>query len=102
MKQHEYQYMMTDFFFFFQLSMYCISLLFFPSFPTFSLPDKSFLLQFSEWCLRGISRVILLNNPLSGALIIAALLLESPWQALLGMLGLLASTLTAIILGQDW
>ncbi|XP_067257986.1 urea transporter 2 [Chanodichthys erythropterus] len=66
------------------------------------MKDKFFLLQFSEWCLRGISRVILLNNPLSGALIIAALLLESPWQALLGMLGLLASTLTAIILGQDW
>ncbi|XP_056124665.1 urea transporter 2 [Rhinichthys klamathensis goyatoka] len=66
------------------------------------IQDKSFLLQLSEWCLRGISRVILLNNPLSGALILAALLLESPWQAMLGMLGLLASTLTAIMLGQDW
>ncbi|KAL0189280.1 hypothetical protein M9458_016379, partial [Cirrhinus mrigala] len=67
----------------------------------FSLQDKFFPLQLAECCLRGISRVILLNNPLSGALILAALLLESPWQALLGMLGLLASTFTAIILGQD-
>ncbi|XP_016103491.1 urea transporter 2 [Sinocyclocheilus grahami] len=65
------------------------------------MQDKFFPLQLVEWCLRGISRVILLNNPLSGALILAALLLESPWQALLGMLGLLASTFTAIILGQD-
>uniref|UniRef100_A0A9J8C0A3 Urea transporter n=1 Tax=Cyprinus carpio carpio TaxID=630221 RepID=A0A9J8C0A3_CYPCA len=65
------------------------------------MQDKFFPLQLVEGCLRGISRVILLNNPLSGALILAALLLESPWQALLGMLGLLASTFTAIILGQD-
>ncbi|XP_021333463.1 urea transporter 1 [Danio rerio] len=65
------------------------------------MQDKPYPLQLAEWCLRGISRVILLNNPLSGAVILAALLLESPWQALLGMLGLLASTFTAIILGQD-
>ncbi|XP_026122755.1 urea transporter 2 isoform X1 [Carassius auratus] len=65
------------------------------------MQDKFFPLQLVEWVLRGISCVILLNNPLSGALILAALLLESPWQALLGMLGLLASTFTAIILGQD-
>uniref|UniRef100_A0A673K416 Si:dkey-183c6.7 n=1 Tax=Sinocyclocheilus rhinocerous TaxID=307959 RepID=A0A673K416_9TELE len=53
------------------------------------MQDKYFPLQLAECCLRGISRVILLNNPLSGALILAALLLESPWQALLWMLGLL-------------
>lgn len=64
--------------------------------------DKFFPLQLAEWCLRGISQVILVNNPLSGALILAALLLESPWQALLGMLGLLTSTITAVMLGQDW
>uniref|UniRef100_A0A672RXL8 Si:dkey-183c6.7 n=1 Tax=Sinocyclocheilus grahami TaxID=75366 RepID=A0A672RXL8_SINGR len=65
------------------------------------MQDKYFPLQMAECCLCGISRVILLNNPLSGALILAALLLESSWQALLWMLGLLASTFTAIILGQD-
>ncbi|KAI7814586.1 putative urea transporter 1-like [Triplophysa rosa] len=65
------------------------------------MQDKFFPLQLAEWCLRGISQVILVNNPLSGALILAALLLESPWQALLGMLGLLTSTFTAVMLGQD-
>ncbi|KAK2913607.1 hypothetical protein QQF64_030620 [Cirrhinus molitorella] len=65
------------------------------------MQDTFFPLQLAVCCLRGISQVILLNNPLSGALILAALLLESPWQALLGMLGLLASTFTAVILGQD-
>ncbi|XP_051947831.1 urea transporter 1 [Xyrauchen texanus] len=69
-------------------------------FHTF-IQDQIFPLQLAEWCLRGISRVILLNNPVSGAVILAALLLESPWQAMLGVLGLLASTVTAIMLGQD-
>lgn len=65
------------------------------------MQDKLFPLQLAEWCLRGTSQVILVNNPLSGALILGALLLESPWLALLGILGLLASTFTAVILGQD-
>ncbi|XP_020512994.2 urea transporter 2 [Labrus bergylta] len=58
-------------------------------------------LQLVVWCLRGVSRVTLANNPLSGALILAALFLASPWQGLLGTLGVLASTLTAVIIGQD-
>uniref|UniRef100_A0A673CL16 Urea transporter n=1 Tax=Sphaeramia orbicularis TaxID=375764 RepID=A0A673CL16_9TELE len=53
------------------------------------------------WGLRGVSRVILANNPLSGALILAALFWDSPWQCLLGTLGVLVSTLTALIIGQD-
>ncbi|XP_030635126.1 urea transporter 2 [Chanos chanos] len=65
------------------------------------MEDKPFPLKLLEWCLRGVARVILANNPLSGALILVALLLLSPWQALLGTLGLLSSTLTAIIIGQD-
>ncbi|KAJ8382442.1 hypothetical protein SKAU_G00032200 [Synaphobranchus kaupii] len=65
------------------------------------MEKKPFLLQFVEWCLRGVARVILANNPISGALILGALLMASPWQALLGLLGLLASTLTALIIGQD-
>ncbi|XP_016425759.1 urea transporter 2-like [Sinocyclocheilus rhinocerous] len=62
------------------------------------MQDKYFPLQLAECCLRGISRVILLNNPLSGALILAALLLESPWQALLWMLGLLWMLVSHVIL----
>ncbi|GLD53625.1 urea transporter 2-like protein, partial [Lates japonicus] len=63
--------------------------------------DKSFVLQLGVWGLRGVTRVILANNPLSGALILAALYWASPWQGLLGTLGILVSTLTAVIMGQD-
>ncbi|XP_071779226.2 urea transporter 1 [Centroberyx gerrardi] len=65
------------------------------------MQDKMFVLQLAVWSLRGVARVILANNPLSGALILAALCWASPWQGLLGTLGLLASTLTAVIIGQD-
>uniref|UniRef100_A0A3Q0SGL9 Urea transporter n=1 Tax=Amphilophus citrinellus TaxID=61819 RepID=A0A3Q0SGL9_AMPCI len=65
------------------------------------MEDKSFVLQLGVWGLRGVSRVILANNPLSGGLILAALYWASPWQGLLGTIGILASTLTAVITGQD-
>ncbi|XP_031706845.1 uncharacterized protein LOC116385485 isoform X4 [Anarrhichthys ocellatus] len=65
------------------------------------MQDKLFVLQLAVWGLRGVARVILANNPLSGALILAALYWASPWQGLLGTLGVLASTLTAVIIGQD-
>ncbi|XP_044197249.1 urea transporter 1 [Thunnus albacares] len=65
------------------------------------IQDKWFVLQLAVWGLRGVTRVILANNPLSGALILAALYWASPWQGLLGTLGVLASTLTAVIIGQD-
>ncbi|KAM6949292.1 urea transporter 1 [Aplochiton taeniatus] len=65
------------------------------------MEDKAFPLQLVEWLLRGVARVILANNPLSGALILAALAWESPWQSVVGTVGLLAATLTAVIIGQD-
>ncbi|KAM9717182.1 urea transporter 1 isoform 1-T1 [Menidia menidia] len=65
------------------------------------MQDKWFILQLAMWGLRGVARVILANNPLSGALILAALYWASPWQGLLGSLGVLASTITAVIVGQD-
>ncbi|XP_062300468.1 urea transporter 2 [Scomber scombrus] len=65
------------------------------------MDDKWFVLQLAVWGLRGVSRVILANNPLCGALILAALYWASPWQGLLGTLGVLTSTLTAVIMGQD-
>ncbi|XP_039997280.1 urea transporter 2 [Xiphias gladius] len=65
------------------------------------MQDKSFVLQLAVWGLRGVTRVILANNPLSGALILAALYWASPWQGLLGTLGILVSTLTAVVMGQD-
>ncbi|KAG8006255.1 Urea transporter 1, partial [Nibea albiflora] len=65
------------------------------------MQDKPFVLQLAVWGLRGVTRVILANNPLSGALVLAALYWASPWQGLLGTLGVLASTLTAVVVGQD-
>ena len=64
-------------------------------------PERPFALQLVVWFLRGVSRVILANNPLSGALILAALLWASPWQGVLGTVGVLASMLTAVLIGQD-
>lgn len=65
------------------------------------LKDKPPLLQFIEWVLRGISQVILINNPLSGILILVGLLVQSPWLALNGLVGTVVSTLTALLLSQD-
>ncbi|KAM9500096.1 urea transporter 1 [Clarias gariepinus] len=65
------------------------------------MQDQAFLLQLMEWLLRGVSGVIMVNNPLSGALILTALSISSPWQALLGSLGLLSSTIMAIFIGQE-
>nr|XP_023693907.1 urea transporter 1-like isoform X1 [Paramormyrops kingsleyae] len=63
--------------------------------------EKPFAMQLVEWSFRGMAQVIMVDNPLSGVLVLAALLVESPWQAVLGILGLLASTFTAIIIGLD-
>jgi hypothetical protein len=58
-------------------------------------------LGFAEWVLRGIGVVVLQNNPLSGALILAALFLESLAYALACLVGTAISTLAALILGAD-
>ncbi|XP_075042359.1 urea transporter 1 isoform X2 [Mixophyes fleayi] len=65
------------------------------------LKDKPIPLQFIDWVLRGTSQVMFVNNPLSGLIIIAGLLVQNPWWALTGCLGTAVSTLTALILSQD-
>lgn len=65
------------------------------------MQDRWWVLQLFLWVLRGVARVILANNPLSGLLILGALLWASPWQGLLGTVGVFCSTLTAVITGQD-
>eukprot|EP00062_Callorhinchus_milii_P012233 gi/632959044/ref/XP_007895391.1/ PREDICTED: urea transporter 1-like [Callorhinchus milii] len=62
---------------------------------------QPFGVQLLEWNLRGVSQVIFVNNPLSGMTILMALILQSPWVALTGAVGLLSSTLTSLILSQD-
>ncbi|KAM9102881.1 urea transporter 1 isoform 2-T4 [Sarcophilus harrisii] len=65
------------------------------------LKDKPIILQFLDWILRGISQVVLINNPISGIIILIGLLVQSPWFTLTGCLGNIVSTLTALLLKQD-
>ncbi|XP_054393808.2 urea transporter 1 [Pongo abelii] len=65
------------------------------------LKDKTVLLQFIDWILRGISQVVFVNNPISGILILVGLLVQNPWWALTGWLGTVVSTLMALLLSQD-
>ncbi|XP_004579586.2 urea transporter 2 isoform X1 [Ochotona princeps] len=65
------------------------------------LKDKPLVLQFVDWVLRGTSQVMLVNNPLSGVIILAGLIVQNPWWALTGVLGTVVSTLSALILSQD-
>nr|XP_020841410.1 urea transporter 1 isoform X4 [Phascolarctos cinereus] len=65
------------------------------------LKDKPIILQFLDWILRGVSQVVFINNPISGIIIIAGLLVQSPWWTLTGCLGNIVSTLTALLLSQD-
>ena len=48
--------------------------------------------------LRGASQVVIINNPLSGALIVASLFFPSPVVGVHGVLGLLGATLAAVVL----
>uniref|UniRef100_A0A8C3NVH9 Urea transporter n=1 Tax=Cyanoderma ruficeps TaxID=181631 RepID=A0A8C3NVH9_9PASS len=65
------------------------------------LKDKPLVIQLLDWVLRGISQVMFVNNPLSGLVILAGLLLQNPWWTLTGCVATVVSTLTALILGQD-
>jgi len=58
-------------------------------------------LDFINYNLRGIGQVIFVNNPLSGLLILLALLIQSPWIGLMSLLGVISSTVTAIALKLD-
>ncbi|KGL81398.1 Urea transporter 2, partial [Tinamus guttatus] len=64
-------------------------------------PDKPLMIQFIDWVLRGISQVMIVNNPISGLIIVVGFLLQNPWWTLTGCLGTVVSTLTALMLGQD-
>ncbi|XP_066471996.1 urea transporter 1 isoform X2 [Tiliqua scincoides] len=65
------------------------------------LKDKPLVFQFIDWVLRGISQVMFVSNPLSGLIMVAGFLVQSPWMALMCCLGVIASTLTALLLSQD-
>ncbi|KAF7687340.1 hypothetical protein HF521_014568 [Silurus meridionalis] len=59
------------------------------------------LLQIFDWVLRGAAQVMFVNNPLSGLIIFAGLILQNRWWALNGFVGTLCATISAIILQQN-
>jgi len=58
-------------------------------------------LGFVDWTLRGVGQVVFQNNPLAGLIILIGLLVNSWIYAAICILGVIASTLTAIWLKAD-
>ncbi|NEP01355.1 MAG: urea transporter [Symploca sp. SIO2E9] len=59
------------------------------------------LLDFINASLRGIGQVAFANNPISGLLIILAVFIQSPWVALMLIVGVVVATLTAYWMHLD-
>ncbi|XP_026862072.2 urea transporter 2 [Electrophorus electricus] len=59
------------------------------------------LIQIVDWVLRGAAQVMFVNNPLSGLIIFAGLILQNRWWALNGFVGTLFATISALILKQN-
>lgn len=59
------------------------------------------VMLFFELCLRGIGQVVFQNNPLSGLIILVALVVQSGRVALHGVIGLIVGNLIAYALGFD-
>lgn len=57
--------------------------------------------RFLDITLRGAAQVFLIDNPLSGLLFIAGVAYAAPRVAVLGVLGLIVATLTAMLLGMN-
>ncbi len=57
--------------------------------------------DFVNYTLRGIGQVIFVNNPVSGALILLALFVQSAGVGWLSLLGVLSSAVAALVLGLD-
>lgn len=64
-------------------------------------PEQFILLQILDWVLRGAAQVMFVNNPLSGLIIFAGLILQNYWWALNGFVGTLFATISALILQQN-
>lgn len=58
-------------------------------------------LGFVDWTLRGVSQVVFQNNPFVGLVILVGLLVNSWIYAAICVVGVVASTLTAIVLKAD-
>jgi len=65
------------------------------------IDDQTFILQFLDACLRGIAQVVFMKNPITGLLILLGFFVQNSWVAGCALIGLMASTLTAIVLDLD-
>lgn len=59
------------------------------------------LLDFIDSCLRGVGQVCFMNNPVTGLLILVGMFVAEAWLGFAGALGLVASTLAAVVIGMD-
>ena len=51
--------------------------------------------------LRSLAQVLFINNPISGLLLLLALLIQSPWMGLFAGLGIVSANLTARAIAAD-
>jgi urea transporter len=58
-------------------------------------------LDFVDVCLRGVGQVCFMNNPVTGLLIVAGMFAGEAWLGVAGLIGLAASTATAMLLQLD-
>ncbi|MBN3301130.1 UT2 protein, partial [Amia calva] len=65
------------------------------------MKERFLVFQFFDWVLRGAAQVMFVNNPLSGLIIFAGLLLQNRWWALNGFVGTVFATISALILRQN-
>jgi len=65
--------------------------------PLLNQPGRQGLGLLLPWLtgLRSLGQVIFVNNPLSGAVLLLAILLESPWMALLAVVGTAGANLAS-------
>lgn len=67
----------------------------------FERAERTPAMAFVDSCLRGVGQVCFMNNPLTGLAILVAMFVGEVWLGFAGVLGLVVSTLTAILIGMD-
>jgi urea transporter len=60
-----------------------------------------YALDFVNYTLRGSGQLVFMSNPLTGFLILVAILIDNPWLCFCGTLGLVGSTIAALLFGFE-
>lgn len=58
-------------------------------------------LEFIDACLRGVGQVCFMNNPITGLAILVGMFVAEAWLGVAGVLGVVVSTLAAVVIGMD-